>query len=67
VLRDLDLRQVLWGLILMLVLRPWLGFEVLRVGHLRQQANVLGLVSLTLHVCLIALLTSKRNIPRDLG
>jgi hypothetical protein len=45
VLLDFGSRRVLWGQALLLVLRPWLGFEVLKVGLLRLQANVLEMVS----------------------
>ena len=65
-LQDWGLRRVLWGRVLLLVLRLWLGFGVSRVGRLQLQASGLDYVSLKVYVSLILLLTGKRNVPWDL-
>ena len=58
-LRDWDLLQVPWGRVLLLVLRLWLGFGVLRVERLQRQANVLYYITLAVRMYIPVLLTSK--------
>jgi hypothetical protein len=58
-LLDWDLRRVLWGRVLLLELRLWLDFGVLRAGRLRRQANVLEYISVKVDICRLVLLTSK--------